>query len=1280
MVIMRTSPQSIPTPARRYSGWHFQLFRRLAVLPYKRSAVVTIAWMLVAGAVLSGRETKAQTILIPEGNPAISMEHFLGNAWSIAVDQDGHIYVADPINQVIRKYCPDGTPATVIGQVNRSGRVDGTAAEARFASPGSLCYDGAGGILVLDNSTYVRRINVATLTVSTLANLSGGVDGTHMYDVTLGTFQDSGTLNNLRLGQIAAQSPGVFYVSASDTSGVTQYLLRCAGPAAQAVATSRTPVASPAWAGTRGLAVDPEGNVFMPFPVLQGVATVEYIFRFPGGGVAGVTRHFLPIAKVNAMASGRSGRLYYFTSINPSFYAISSTAPDTSLATYTVLPTYPASPHQEAKHAAVTPLGDLLAVNLRTYDGAGDLCSPYGKVDCFSSADGAVGTPVGDTEPPTIHLTSPADAEILGGLVTLSATAADNSGAVQVQFRVNDRDFGDRLSSPPFSIVLNPANLPAGVLTLYAVAADAAGNPATTERVRVLNPAGLPNLDGEIFVADDQLDSPEGVAVDADGDVYVGDQTRILRFSPFGELLESLGTTNRAVVDGDAASARFANLRGLGADSNGRILAIDDLDGGGCYLRRFDPATGITTTLYRLDEQTNDMAVSDSYRLPDGAMIENGGPDWGWMDARDVAVAPNGDFLVTLGNLRGWDFFEPLYPYHFLARFGGNGNVLLAYSADGWLPDDNPRAVAVAPDGTILASFETDGISSLDSLFAFAPQFPVGGTNSVRRLLSGIKEVDYLASDGSGRVYVPYGSDGSNPARVEVVSGTQTNTTFFSLQQKLLNEPCDLAIDGDGNLYVICTELRFYDGAFRRQARVVRYAAAAARAAIERTWDGGGDGTTWSDPANWSGDVLPGPTNVVVIATNTIVRHTSGNTTVRRVECDAPLEIAGGSLTVTEGVSQINGPLTIASGATLTANGTNVILSASGPTVIDGANLYALGGAVIELPLVLNYAAPERDPMTFRLRASGAGSVLRFPNLTNVIGDGLRDSYVVIEALAGGRVELPAVAQMTQPYTGGYSSYPRGIQVLADGTNSMVDLSGLVNFADQAPVHGSWLEARNGGTILTGQLVALSGVEVRLNAMGTLNLPALRSVVDSVVTVAGLAANWSGVTNLNQSVLTLEAGGTMNLAQASQVDGATFLVQSGTTLELPQVMGYDAPELDSATFRLRASGAGSVLRLPHLTNVIGDGMHNSYVVIEALAGGRVELPAVAQMTQPYNGGYSSYPRGIQVLADGTNSMVDLSGLVSFADQAPVHGSWLEARNGGTILAGQLVALSGVEVA
>ena len=30
-------------------------------------------------------------------------------------------------------------------------------------------------------------------------------------------------------------------------------------------------------------------------------------------------------------------------------------------------------------------------------------------------------------------------------------------------------------------------------------------------------------------------------------------------------------------------------------------------------------------------------------------------------------------------------------------------------------------------------------------------------------------------------------------------------------------------------------------------------------------WDGGGDGTSWSDPKNWSADVLPGVTDDVTI-------------------------------------------------------------------------------------------------------------------------------------------------------------------------------------------------------------------------------------------------------------------------------------------------------------------------------------------------------------------------------------------------------------------------------
>ena len=241
--------------------------------------------------------------------------------------------------------------------------------------------------------------------------------------------------------------------------------------------------------------------------------------------------------------------------------------------------------------------------------------------------------------------------------MTLSATAADNSGAVQVQFRVNDRDFGDRLSSPPFSIVLNPANLPAGVLTLYAVAADAAGNPATTERVRVLNPAGLPNLDGEIFVADDQLDSPEGVAVDADGDVYVGDQTRYSGSRRLESCWKASGPQTGRSWTATRHQRALRICAGWAPIRTGGFLPLMTWMGAVVICADLIRRLASRTTFYRLDEQTNDMAVSDSYRLPDGAMIENGGPDWGWMDARDVAVAPNGDFLVTLGNLQRMGLF-----------------------------------------------------------------------------------------------------------------------------------------------------------------------------------------------------------------------------------------------------------------------------------------------------------------------------------------------------------------------------------------------------------------------------------------------------------------------------------------------------------------------------------------------------------------------------------------------------------------------------------------------
>jgi hypothetical protein len=96
-----------------------------------------------------------------------------------------------------------------------------------------------------------------------------------------------------------------------------------------------------------------------------------------------------------------------------------------------------------------------------------------------------------------------------------------------------------------------------------------------------------------------------------------------------------------------------------------------------------------------------------------------------------------------------------------------------------------------------------------------------------------------------------------------------------------------------------------------------------ARASATIIWDGGGDGTTWSDPLNWSTDVIPDVLDDVLIDTTVTVTinapttikslvlgNVSGTaTSVLNFGYDA---VSGGALTIA------NGDLTVYSGATIT--------------------------------------------------------------------------------------------------------------------------------------------------------------------------------------------------------------------------------------------------------------------------------------------------------------------------------------------------------------------------
>jgi Bacterial Ig domain len=122
--------------------------------------------------------------------------------------------------------------------------------------------------------------------------------------------------------------------------------------------------------------------------------------------------------------------------------------------------------------------------------------------------------PPADTTAPTVAFSTPAAASTINGSVSVTGTAADDTGLAKVELRVDSGAYQPVQGTGSWSAPLTTAAYADGTHILTASATDTAGNVTTTsESVTFANPSSLPS-----GVAD-QLVTPEGATIQVYSDV-----------------------------------------------------------------------------------------------------------------------------------------------------------------------------------------------------------------------------------------------------------------------------------------------------------------------------------------------------------------------------------------------------------------------------------------------------------------------------------------------------------------------------------------------------------------------------------------------------------------------------------------------------------------------------------------------------------------------------------------------------------------------------------------
>jgi sugar lactone lactonase YvrE len=120
------------------------------------------------------------------------------------------------------------------------------------------------------------------------------------------------------------------------------------------------------------------------------------------------------------------------------------------------------------------------------------------------------------------------------------------------------------------------------------------------------------------------FNSPYGVAVDSSGNVYVADTNnqRIRKITPNGTVMTLAGAGDFGYADGIGTAASFGSPQGVAVDSSGNVYVADKDNS---RIRKITPNGTVTTLAGGNEGYADGIGTAASFYSPSGVAVDSSG-------------------------------------------------------------------------------------------------------------------------------------------------------------------------------------------------------------------------------------------------------------------------------------------------------------------------------------------------------------------------------------------------------------------------------------------------------------------------------------------------------------------------------------------------------------------------------------------------------------------------------------------------------------------------------